>query len=99
LWIAFAQPPRGTVIVDPGARSAIVEDKRSLLAVGVTDVRGKFVAGDTVDVSGSTGPPFARGLVRYDCDELIEAKGRSTVELAGREVIHRDQLVVLEGSP
>ena len=95
LWIAFAQPPRGTVVVDDGARKAVVQGKRSLLPVGVTEVSGGFEAGDTVDVAGHDGTVFARGLVRYGARELAEARGRSTAELAGREVIHRDQLVVL----
>ena len=95
LWIAFAQPPRGTVSVDDGARKAIVGGKRSLLPVGVTSVAGRFQAGDTVDVAADDGVVFARGLVRYGAEELDGARGRSTAELAGREVIHRDQLVVL----
>ena len=95
LWIAFAQPPRGTVTVDPGARTALVAQKRSLLPVGVTAVKGTFDAGDTVDVADSDGEVFARGLVRYGARELDEVRGRSSAEVAGREVIHRDQLVVL----
>jgi glutamate 5-kinase len=97
LWIAFARPPRGAVVVDDGARRAVVEDKRSLLPVGVIDVKGSFAAGDIVDVVAGRGEVFARGLVRYDSAELAQARGRPTAELAGREVIHRDQLVVLEG--
>ncbi len=96
LWIAFARPPRGTVVVDDGARRAVVQDKRSLLPAGVVDVKGTFVSGDIVDVALINGEAFARGLVRYDSDELSAAQGRSTAELAGREVIHRDELVVLE---
>lgn len=96
LWIAFARPPKGAVIVDPGARRAVVADKRSLLPVGVVGVRGRFQEGDIVDVVERGGAPFARGLVRYASDDLTEAMGKSTVELAGREVIHRDYLVVLE---
>ena len=96
LWIAFAQPPRGTVIVDDGARVAIVKRKRSLLPAGVVDVRGQFDAGATVDVSVGDGRLVARGLVRYSSTELIEARGRPASEFAGREVIHRDQLIVLE---
>ena len=96
LWIAFAQPPKGTVTVDEGARVALVEHKRSLLAVGIKGVRGSFVAGDTVDVAADGGRVFARGLVRYASGELAEAAGRRSAELGGREVIHRDQLVVLE---
>ena len=95
LWIAFAQPPKGTVTVDAGARKALTGGKRSLLAVGVTKVAGGFDAGDTVDVADDDGIVFARGLVRYAAQDLERARGRPTAELAGREVIHRDQLVVL----
>jgi glutamate 5-kinase len=96
LWIAFGQPPRGAVTVDAGARRALTESKRSLLPVGVIDVRGDFKAGDTVDVIGPEGETVARGLVRYDALELHQAQGRPTAELGGREVIHRDELVVLD---
>lgn len=96
LWIAFARPPTGTVIVDDGARKALVEDKRSLLPAGVTGVTGAFAAGDAVDVADGSGAVFARGLVRFAAPELGAARGRPTAEFEGREVIHRDQLVVLE---
>lgn len=96
LWIAFGQPPRGTIIVDDGAHRAVTERKSSLLPVGVVEVRGGFRSGDTVDVASEAGRVFARGLVRYDSQELEQARGRSTAELAGKEVIHRDQLIVLE---
>jgi glutamate 5-kinase len=96
LWIAFGQPPRGTVVVDEGARRAVVEGKRSLLPVGVVQIRGRFGSGDTVDVATDNDTVFARGLVRYSSEELAQARGRPTGELEGREVIHRDQLVVLE---
>lgn len=96
LWIAFGHPPKGTVVVDEGARNALVRDNRSLLAVGVTAVSGSFQAGDVVDVSTDDGRVFARGLVRYASEELEAAQGRSTAELSRGEVIHRDQLVVLE---
>jgi glutamate 5-kinase len=97
LWIAFAQPPQGCVVVDAGARKAMVEDNRSLLAVGVVDVQGSFDAGATVDVKEGDKDVFARGLIRFDAKGLIEARGKPSAELAGREVIHRDELVILEG--
>ncbi|MFN2526932.1 MAG: glutamate 5-kinase [Actinomycetota bacterium] len=99
LWISFGQPPRGTIFVDEGAHKAVTERKSSLLPVGVLEVRGAFRAGDTVDVATGNGRVFARGLVRYDSHELDQARGRSTAELAGKEVIHRDQLIVLEANP
>jgi glutamate 5-kinase len=73
-----------------------VEGKRSLLSVGVTGLSGEFAAGDTVDVATPDGTVFARGLVRFGAQELEAARGRRSAEIAGREVIHRDQLVVLE---
>jgi len=96
LWIAFAQPPSGTVVVDEGARRALVEGKRSLLPAGVVDVQGRFEAGATVDVMTPDSLLVARGLVRYSSSELVLARGRPAAEFAGREAIHRDQLVVLE---
>ena len=96
LWMAFAQPPVGTVFVDDGARRALVEQKRSLLPVGVTGVDGKFEAGDTVDVATDGASVFARGSVRYSASELLEAKGQSSGAFQGREVIHRDHLLILD---
>jgi len=94
LWIAFGQPPKGTVVVDEGARYAVVAGKRSLLAVGVTSISGRFDAGDTVDVATAEGGVFARGLVRLGAHELEAARGSDGVT---GMVIHRDQLVILEG--
>lgn len=96
LWIAFAQPPRGTVVVDEGAKRALARDKRSLLAVGVVGVKGSFKPGDTVDLASGDDEVFARGLIRFSAEELESAKGRRTGDLAGREVVHRDHLIVLE---
>jgi glutamate 5-kinase len=98
LWIAFAQPPKGTVVVDAGARRAVARENRSLLAVGVVDVRGSFAPGDTVDLAADGAKVFARGLVRFSSDELATAKGRKTADLAGREVVHKDHLIILEAS-
>lgn len=95
LWIAFGQPPKGTVTVDGGARSAIVDDHRSLLAVGVTGTTTAFAEGSVVDIAGPDGQVFARGLSRYSSDDLEAAKGRRSTEPAQREVVHRDQLVIL----
>jgi glutamate 5-kinase len=93
LWIAFAQPPVGTIVVDAGAKRALVEQKRSLLPAGVTSVSGNFVSGDTVDVALDGGGVFARGSSRYAAEELREAQGLPS---GGREVIHRDHLLVLD---
>ena len=98
LWIAFAVGSSGTVVVDEGARTALVERKVSLLAAGVREVRGHFQADDAVELVGPDGRVFAKGLVRLDAPSLRAIAGRRTTELpegTPHEVVHRDDLVVL----
>ena len=100
LWIAFAAHSAGAVIVDDGARRALVERNKSLLPAGVVAVEGRFVEGDTVEVRGVDGTPFARGMVFVDAAQLRRVKGMQTRDLPDgvvHEVIHRDDLVVLPG--
>jgi glutamate 5-kinase len=97
LWIAFALPAAGRVVVDGGARRALTEQGRSLLPAGVRAVEGDFDADDAVEVVAD-GAPFAKGLVRYPAATLRAVAGRRTGDLpegAPHEVIHRDDLVVL----
>jgi glutamate 5-kinase len=102
-WLAHATSPRGRLHLDPGAVTAVVARRKSLLPAGITAVDGSFAAGDPVDlVDAGSGAPVARGLVNYDAVELPALLGRSTGELAAalgpgyeREVVHRDDLVLL----
>ncbi|MGH3322746.1 MAG: glutamate 5-kinase [Streptosporangiaceae bacterium] len=105
LWLAHATTPRGRLLLDPGAVEAVVGRRASLLAAGVTAVEGDFAAGDPVDLCDEKGRVVARGLVNYDGSELPGLLGRSTWELVRthgpgyeREIIHRDDLVLLERS-
>ena len=98
LWIAFAAEVRGTIGVDDGAQRALVDRPNSLLPAGIVTVDGAFDAGDTVEVAGPSGTPFARGMVSIDAPGLASVLGRQTSDLpAGvvHEVIHRDDLVLL----
>ncbi|GLU47972.1 glutamate 5-kinase [Nocardiopsis ansamitocini] len=102
LWLAHATAGRGSVVLDPGAVRAVVGRNASLLPAGVVRVEGDFVAGDPVDLLDETGSAVARGLVNYDAAEIPELMGRSTRWLARelgseykREIVHRDDLVVL----
>ena len=80
----------------------MTERRTSLLPAGITEVVGSFAAGDPVDVCATDGRVIARGLVTYASTELPRLLGRSTRDLARelgpgyeREVVHRDDLVVL----
>jgi len=98
LWIAFARGAAGRIVVDDGARRALVEQGRSLLPAGVSAVEGDFDGDEAVEVVDASGRPFAKGLVRYDAAALRAAAGRRTTALAEglpHEVIHRDDLVLL----
>jgi glutamate 5-kinase len=100
LWIAFATGASGTVVVDDGARRALLERGTSLLPAGVRFVQGAFDEGDAVDVAGPEGVVFARGMVAMDAATLREIAGRRTADLppdVRHEAIHRDDLVVLPG--
>jgi glutamate 5-kinase len=101
-WIAFNPKPKGDVIVDDGAKKAIVQKGKSLLPSGIIKVRGAFDRGDLVTCLGPRGKEFARGLVNYSAMELERIKGLRSdqIELTlgykySDEVIHRDDLVVL----
>jgi len=102
LWLAHASDTRGRLVLDEGARRAVVERGASLLAAGVVAVEGDFSAGDPVDIVGPDRAVIARGLVNFDSSELPEMLGRSTSDLVTdlghdrpREVIHRDDLILL----
>jgi glutamate 5-kinase len=102
LWLEHATDGRGSLHLDAGAVRAVVERRMSLLPAGITAVDGTFAAGDPVDLVDEAGRPVARGLVNYDSSELPTLLGRSTHELARelgpgyeREVVHRDDLVIL----
>ena len=98
LWIAFAVGSSGTVVVDHGARTALLERNVSLLPAGVVEARGSFAVGDAVEVAGPDGRAFAKGLVQLSAGQLRAVAGRRTSELGEglpHEVVHRDDLVVL----
>ena len=101
-WIAFTLKPKGTIIVDKGAKDAIVLKGKSLLPSGLCTVKGSFSAGDLVKCVDEDGCEFARGLVNYNSTEAFEIIGLKTHEVKKRlgtdtcdELIHRDNLVVL----
>jgi glutamate 5-kinase len=98
LWIAFARGAAGRIVVDAGARDALMHRGRSLLPAGVRSVEGAFDVDDAIEVAGPDGRPFAKGLSRYPAETLGTILGRRTADLpegAPHEVIHRDDLVML----
>jgi len=100
-WIGYTIEPAGRLHVDHGARRALSEQGRSLLAIGVTAVDGQFDRGELVSLIGTDGHEFARGLTNYTSVEAEQIRGRHTPEIVAilgeqpyDSVIHRDNLTV-----
>ncbi|TFV47817.1 glutamate 5-kinase [Blastococcus sp. TF02A-35] len=97
-WLRYASRPRGRLILDAGAVTAVRERHASLLAAGITGVAGEFLADDPVELVGPDGVVVARGLVAYDAREMPALLGRKTGDLPPehrREVVHRDEMVLV----
>ncbi|HUZ21936.1 MAG TPA: glutamate 5-kinase [Acidimicrobiales bacterium] len=98
LWIAFALPAAGRVLVPEGARRALVEHEASLLPVGVVAVEGEWSVGEAVEIAGPDGAVFAKGIASLPSARREEWMRRRTNELPedlASEMVHRDNLVVL----
>jgi glutamate 5-kinase len=105
LWLKYAKPSHGRLLVDQGAATALRERGTSLLPVGITAVEGDFEAGDAVEVtangpSGAGGRPIGKGIVNYSAVELRRVIGMKTAEVrellprASDEAVHRDYFVL-----
>lgn len=100
-WIGFTLRPKGDVIIDEGARKAIVDNNRSLLPSGVKGVSGNFSADETVRIVTEKGEEIGRGLVNYSSHQLRRVAGLKSSEIENAlgfkgpdEVIHRDNMVI-----
>ncbi|MGH7132510.1 MAG: glutamate 5-kinase [Phycisphaerales bacterium] len=103
-WLSAGVKAAGRVVVDDGARRALVERGASLLPKGVVRVEGEFERGEPVEVCGADGVVVARGLAAYSGAEARLIAGKRSDEIAGmlgysvgEELMHRDDLVVVRG--
>ncbi len=99
LWLKYAKPTRGSVLVDAGAARALREGGTSLLPVGVVDVIGSFEAGDAVEIVLED-DAVGKGICNYSAAELRQVRGlqsgavRELLPRASEEAIHRDYFVL-----
>lgn len=103
-WL-LAERPQGILQVDTGAAKVLKAGRASLLPVGIQAVKGDFVRGAIVLAIDSTGRELVKGLVNYNSGEIAKMLGHHSREIGdilgytyGEEVIHRDQLVLLNGT-
>ncbi len=102
-WLAGQLKSKGTLIIDDGATNAIVNSGKSLLSVGITDVKGKFDRGDLVQCISTSGQEVAKGLINYSSSEVGKVLGQPSDKMESllgyvneSSVIHRNNLVVLK---
>ncbi len=99
LWLKYAKPARGEIVVDDGAARVLREHGSSLLPVGIAAVRGSFEVGDAVEVV-TDGATIGKGISEYSSRELTQVIGMKTEQVreliphAADEVIHRDRFVL-----
>jgi glutamate 5-kinase len=100
LWLKYAKPAHGRLLIDEGAAHVLRARGSSLLPVGVTGIEGDFEAGDAVEVAVD-GSVVGKGIVDYSATELAPVIGKKSSEVrdllpnAPDEVIHRDRFVLL----
>ncbi|HET9199118.1 MAG TPA: glutamate 5-kinase [Solirubrobacterales bacterium] len=100
LWIKYAKPTRGRLVVDAGAARVLRESGSSLLPVGIAAVEGNFEPGDAIDVA-TDGETIGKGISEYSSRELQRVIGMQSAQVqellphAADEVVHRDRFVLL----
>lgn len=101
-WIAFHADTKGTIVIDQGAKEALMNYGKSLLPSGIVAAEGQFQAGDVVEVVSAKGKTLGKGITGYPVDLLKQAMGNSSnyvTQIAQGikpEVIHRDEWVSYE---
>lgn len=101
-WIAYATTIIGKVIVNSGAKKAILEKESSLLPIGVIKIINEFKRGDIVSIADENGEEFARGIINYNSEDAKKITGHHSddiLKLLGYKnydaLITRDYIVIL----
>lgn len=106
-WIGMASGYHGVVVVNDGARQALVEQQASLLPIGIVSVQGEFSAQQVVSIQDEQGREIGRGVSGFSSDDVYRIQGVRSEKIAERlgqtptssdrhEVVHRDDLVIFE---
>ena len=100
-WIGYATNIIGKIIVNDGAKEALLSEK-SLLPIGISDVINDFNKGDVVSVLDENNKEFARGIVNYNadsCRKVIGCHSDNILEILGFKnydaIITRDNITLL----
>lgn len=101
-WIGYATNIVGKVIVNEGAKNALIREEKSLLPIGVIGIKNTFHKGDVISIIDENNNEFARGIVNYDsesCQKLIGQHSDEILKILGHKnydaIITRDNITIL----
>ena len=101
-WIAYATNITGQIVVNDGAKKAVIDKNNSLLSIGITAVNGSFDRGDVISILDEDKNEIARGIVNYDsesCKKVIGSHSDNIAEILGFKnydaIITRDNITIL----
>ena len=101
-WIGYATNIIGKIIVNNGAKKALIKETKSLLPIGVVGVVNEFNKGDVVSILDESGAEFARGIVNYssaDCEKVVGSHSDNILDILGFKnydaIITRDNITIL----
>jgi glutamate 5-kinase len=102
-WIGFVSHTAGVIVVDDGAKNALLKKNKSLLPSGIREVLGEFYAQDIISILDSSGNEIGKGITSYSSTDLNKIRGKKSAEIetvlkrkAPAEVVHRDNLATME---
>lgn len=101
-WIGYATNIIGKIVVNNGAKKALIEKRKSLLPIGVLKVINKFDKGDVISILDENEKEFARGIVNYNseaCKKVVGCHSDNILEILGFKnydaIITRDNITIL----
>ena len=101
-WIGYATNIVGKIVVNDGAKNALIKEEKSLLPIGVVKIINTFDKGDVISILDEQGEEFARGIVNYNSDaclKLLGAHSDNILNILGYKnydaIITRDNITIL----
>ncbi len=101
-WIGYSIKPKGNVIIDNGAANAILQKGKSLLAKGITEVKGNFEQGAPVKILNADNKKIGAGLSNYSSYDILQIMGLQSADINRKlgcktkaEVIHRNNMTII----
>ncbi|MCJ8328816.1 MAG: glutamate 5-kinase [Lentisphaeria bacterium] len=102
-WLTYFADPEGSIVIDAGAVTALVENGKSLLPSGISSVSGRFEKGDSVKITDSNDETIAVGISNYSTEDIQQILGKKSAEIftiLGRhaydEVVHRNNMAIIK---